>query len=227
MVFDQCDNLTTINVPAGLGKLPNGFLGNSPNLENLIIPEGIKEIQGSTLRRTVIKELNIPASVIYVYSLGELTHLVKITVAADSKRYMVVNNCLVERSEIYTMGTTYVRTDYTLAIVPKNGTVPDNGLLTGIDGYAFNGMVSSESIAVPDGVKRLEHYALTGIEGLKEVTLPSSLTYIGAYLFGYYPKLERIEFEGTVEQWKKISVDDRWYNGKAYSVVCSNGTVNG
>lgn len=86
-------------------------------------------------------------------------------------------------------------------------------------------------LVIPDGVTSLGNLGLRENNRITSVSLPSSLTYLG-YGFYYCTGLEKIEFRGTVEQWKTVKktyVDGNptWAEGLWYvsEVVCSNGSV--
>lgn len=226
-VVGQCDSLKTINVPLGLQILPKGFLNGCGSLENIIIPEGIREIYCNVLVGTAVKQLHIPASVYKIYGNSSLNTVEKITVAADSKHFYVKDDCLIQIHSIVSALGQYEEHELIKAL--KTGSVPNDGSVRVIAGYAFDGLESGGSFAVPDGVERLEHYALSGFGQLNEVTLPASLEYIGAEVFGSFSETEKIKFKGTVAQWNKITKDKEWnayaYGTKNYTVACMDGTI--
>ena len=226
-VAGQCVSLKTIHVPLGLQILPKGFLNGCGSLENIIIPEGISEIHCNALAGTAVKQLHIPASVYKIDGNNSLNTVEKITVAADSKHFYVKNDCLIQIHRI--VSALGQHEEHELVKVLKTGSVPDDGSVKVIAGYAFDGLESGGSFAVPDGVERLGHYALSGFGQLNEVTLPASLEYIGAQVFGSFTKTETIKFKGTIAEWNKITKDTEWNayaNGtKNYTVVCTDGTV--
>lgn len=215
-------------MPLGLQILPKGFLNGCGSLENIIIPEGIREIYCNVLIGTAVKQLHIPASVYNVYGNSSLNTVEKITVAADSKYFYVKNDCLIKINRKVSALGQYEEHELVKAL--KTGSVPNDGSVKIIAGYAFDGLESGGSFIVPDGVERLEHYALSGFGQLGEVTLPASLKYIGAEVFGSFSKTETIKFKGTVAEWNSITKDKEWnayaYGTKNYTVVCSNGTIS-
>ena len=147
---------------------------------------------------------------------NSLNTVEKITVAADSKHFYVKNDCLIQIHRI--VSALGQHEEHELIKVLKTGSVPDDGSVKVIAGYAFDGLESGGSFAVPDGVERLEHYALSGFGQLNEVTLPASLEYIGAQVFGSFSKTETIKFKGTVAEWNSITKDKEW-NAYAYGTV--------
>ena len=91
--------------------------------------------------------------------------------------------------------------------------------------HAFEGCSALENITIPNSVKRIGKYAFSGCKALKSITIPNSVTSIGQSAFSEctalksitipnsvtsigknaFEKHSAIKFEGTTEQWIKIS----------------------
>ena len=80
-----------------------------------------------------------------------------------------------------------------------------------------------------------KHYPVTKIaengfqeqDEIKSVTIPTSIKSIGAYAFADCTSLTTIKFEGTMAQWKAITLGENWnHNVPATEVTCSDGTVS-
>ena len=61
--FSNCKNLTTINFPRNVTKLPNNLLSGDVSLTGFTIPDSVTEIGNSAFANTGITEIEIPAGV--------------------------------------------------------------------------------------------------------------------------------------------------------------------
>ena len=68
-----------------------------------------------------------------------------------------------------------------------------------------------KSIVIPDTVVSISNNAFRSFYALESVTIPNSVTSIGNYAFLYCGGLNTVYYQGTEEEWKKISIDD-WGN---------------
>ena len=84
--------------------------------------------------------------------------------------------------------------------VPKQ---VENKPVRKILGYAFSTCDGLEEIALPDSITYIGAYAFDHCKSLKRITLPSSLRHIGAYALGNCPQLEEI----ILEEREEIEID--------------------
>lgn len=85
----------------------------------------------------------------------------------------------------------------------------------------------SGAIKLLHGVSNINRYAFQRCRYLTSVTVPSSLESIFSYAFFACGNLTRITFEGTVEQWNAIYLENDWNVGHLITeVVCSDGVVS-
>lgn len=56
--------------------------------------------------------------------------------------------------------------------------------------------------------------------------MPRSVTFIGEQAFAGCQSLDRIVFEGTVDEWNAIEKEDGWNLDSVDSVICQNGTID-
>ncbi len=80
-----------------------------------------------------------------------------------------------------------------------------------INSGMFSGCSNLEKFTVPDGVITIGDFAFSNCSRLKEITLPSSITFNGAdgRSFGYCENLEKVYFNGTIEQWAAMDFYDK------------------
>ena len=84
-------------------------------------------------------------------------------------------------------------------------------------------------VTVPDNIEYLDVYSFARCD-LTTISLPANLRYIDRFAFYDTPYLERIEFRGTKEQWKKVRKIPGWISGSSITdvekIVCKDGKVN-
>ena len=147
------------------------------SIETIIIPEGVKVIKGSFDRCFDIKNIYIPASVIYI---GERTFnshptmgypsfiksnvIEKIVVAEGNPYYHVKGNCLIEWSS------------QKIILGCNSSVIPDDGSVKIIGENAFANCKSIETIILPESIIELEYGAFYNCEKLKQVYITSSAT---------------------------------------------------
>lgn len=83
-------------------------------------------------------------------------------------------------------------------------------------------------ITIPDNIEYLDVNSFA-ISGLTTISLPATLRYIDRFAFYDTPYLERIEFRGTKEQWKKVRKIPDWISDysaiNVEKIICKDGKV--
>lgn len=81
-------------------------------------------------------------------------------------------------------------------------------------------------ITVPDNIEYIDVYSFARC-GLTTISLPATLKYIDKYAFFDTPYLERIEFRGTKEQWKKLRKIPDWVSSAVITNVKKVNCIDG
>jgi hypothetical protein len=82
------------------------------------------------------------------------------------------------------------------------------------------------SIKLPAGVTTIGSGAFYNCYSLKSIEIPASVTTIGGSAFYNCTSLRSITFEGTVAEWKAISIETYWnYDVPATVVHCIDGNI--
>lgn len=170
-MFNGCGQLSEVSLPTTLTNLGGeGTFGSGaafmecPNLTNIKIPAGIREIPESTFSGCI----NLTSVTIE----GEITSI------GNNAFY----NCNALASDlsfpaVTSLGSTVFIYCYALKSVELGGT------LENIPNETFYGCSSLEDVILGEGIKTIGEYAFNGCGALKTIAFPSTVTEIGANAF--------------------------------------------
>ena len=186
--FSGCTNLKSITIPDGVTSIGDAAFQYCKSLTSIIIPDGVTSINGNTFFGcSSLKSITIPDK---VTSIGSFAF-----VGCSSLTSIIIPDGVTMISYCAFQGCANL----------KSITIPDG--VTSIDGYAFQDCKSLKSIIIPDKVTSIGKYAFVDCGSLTSVTMPGSVINIGEYAFSGCDNLRKIYYNGTEEQWKKISID--------------------
>ncbi len=236
--FARCSELATVTFPDTLARIGSNvmwgtaYYRNADNWQNdilyvgqyaisakdvksLAVKEGTRLLADEFAGRTTLEEITLPESLIHVGFLpfcacGALS---RITVAAGNETYYSEGGCLVERAT------------RTVVLAANGAVLPDDGSIRAIGDHAFASRASLTSLDIPEGVVSIGRSAFESCEALNTLTIPATVTELGSYAFHGCDKLERVEFGGTMAQWREME-DGRTSLRGACKVICSDGTIS-
>lgn len=223
IAFDDCDNLRRVKLPEGI-EYKNLWAPDTIRFENMAIYKGYKnmEYMGDTIYYTegesedgkrfsiheVRDENGDKAFAIPEYFADYSTASIDMTV------YVIDG---IESVDASVFDKLPDRIFYESPV--KNVILSDN--LKVIDQLEFLGCYNLKSINLPEGLERIERCAFSSA-GLEEVTIPSSVSYIGEEAFEFCTSLKRIEIkEGNL---KTLGNDD-WHRLQCFNNIADNAEV--
>ena len=195
---------TSFNIPNEVETIFDGAFAHAWNLSKITIPNNIKNIGANVFYECNNLEFNIYNS---NYYLGNNTnpYLAFISVSDLSKSEYTIN----ENTKTIANYAFYNCTNLTSIEIPDS--------VTNIGDYAFYDCSSLTSIEIPNSVTSIESSVFSGCTSLTSVVIGDSVTSIGRFAFLNCTSLENVYYNGTIEDWCKISFSDYDSNPMYYA----------
>ena len=224
--FRKCTSLTSITLPDSIATIARGAFNGCSSLTTIVIPDSVtsighKAFAGCTsLKLEPTQEIEMSN---FKYRLLMHNHLAMVVDCYGEPKAIDVP------SEIHHEGVIYRVTsigDFAFNICSslRAITIPD-GVIS-IEYRAFFGCQSLTNITIPASVKSIGTEAFYDCSSLTSIVIPDSVTSIEWWAFCGCKSLTDITFQGTIAQWKKITLRDSWkHNIPAAVVHCTDGDV--
>ena len=99
-----------------------------------------------------------------------------------------------------------------------------------IGGKSFRKCSNLKFIHIPDSVNKIDSVAFEQCENLYFVSIPNQIEYFGKALFWNCPKLESIEYRGTIDEAKeqidKYKLNTKFtFGSQVKKLICSDGII--
>lgn len=96
-----------------------------------------------------------------------------------------------------------------------------------IGDFAFWCCKNLVSVSIPDSVWEIGNSAFSFCESLKSIKIPASVRTLGESAFRFCTALTEIEFDGTIEQWRRMEKRKDWhFKTPLKTVKCTDGEVS-
>ena len=204
-------NVRSIEIPENVTSMGSYVFSNSSNLTsikmNAVVPPAISSMSGSSY-----KKITIPAESFHAYRIasvwkdniliggdgvtvstgkvvaGDLGHVV-----LDEATYLQeVNKLIIDEGTLNNDDWNTIKSMTNLIEVDMSGVT-----MSSLPANAFDGRWAIESIKLPHNVTSIGNYALRGT-GIKEITLPESITTLGTDAFNNCDSLRTISIPETI-----------------------------
>ena len=182
--FSGCTGLTSIAIPNSVTTIGNAIFQKCTGLTSVTIPNSVTTIGENTFRNcTVLSSVTIPNS---VTTIGESAFN-----GCSSLNSIFIPNSVAYIGHNAFAGTAWLNNQ-------PNGMVYASKVV-----YKYKGtMPENTNIVLEDGTLGITDYALSGCNGLKTITIPNSVIFIGVEAFSGCTSLASV----TVENEKPIDI---------------------
>lgn len=191
--FDECKNLTTVQLPTTLKIIDSDAFNGCTALSKINLPKGLQELGSGTFAGcSSLTSLQIPATLTNLGDRGAGLHtfsgsgLTSISIPASVKRMA----------------------SYCFANCPNLTTVNINGSNLVIEYEAFRDCKKLSTVKMGAGVTSIDYSAFRGCSSLKNLTIGSNVTSIKSSAFYQCSLLKEIVIPDKVAE-----IDSRSYSG--------------
>ena len=251
--FEGCINLTSVTLPTNITEISWGTFEGCSSLTSITIPYGVTSIGNSAFRDCVsLTTIIIPNSVTSIgnYAFTDCSGLVSVTLSDGLTNIgeAVFSGCssltnIIIPNSVTTIGFVAFSGCSSLEsiIIPNSVTTIGSSAFSGckslesiiipnsvtnFEGSVFQGCTNLTNITIPSSIKTITSQTFYGCTGLTNITIPDNITKIGHYAFSYCSNLTRIDYNGTIEQWSDIYLEEEWDRDTIdYTVYCTDGTI--
>lgn len=195
--FTSCIKLKTVQLPDGMKEIKSYAFSDCYSLKKIAIPEGVTEIGSYAFANcSMLSAVTIPESVTEIgsYAFSRCTALDSLIIpdGVRAVRSYAFNGCISLAS---------VTLPDSLAKIEANAFLNTNimnyqsGDIKYLDGWVISCADTVTNAVIPDGTEGIADEAFSKCKKLSSVTLPDSLTHIGAKAFDNTPVIENQQSE--------------------------------
>ncbi len=229
--FINVENINTL-ILNGTVKIKYNAFYNCPDLENVIIGEGLEIIEKNAFENTKIESLSLPASLKEFTLPGMYTMLKDIKVSLDNPIFSSFDGVLYNKDMTKLICYPSNKEDKEFVIPStieelSREAFTNNRFIKKIDmskatelktisAYNFYNCIALNKVILPKYLKRIENSCFMDCMNLNEVVLPKTLTTIGTFSFLRSNK-EKVFLKVFVENFDSIEATMKWKNDPMYT----------
>lgn len=187
----------TLQVRPGTKTIVGGAMKELKNLKEIILSDTVTTIgEKAFYGCTGLKSVHFGKEIAQIGTgaFGQCSALESITVSSGNEMYCAKNNCLIRKQ------------DRTLVMGCKASQIPQDGSVTSIGPYAFEGCNGFTELTIPDTISTIEEGAFRDCNALKTVNLGNGVQVVGKQAFAECDVLSKINFGQSVH-----TIDDRGF----------------
>ena len=209
-VFQNCFSLKSVTICDGVTSIGEYMFYGCSQLTDIVIPNSVTTIQDHAFQKcSSLSTITIPHTVTHIGDnvFSECSKLTNINIPND----------------VVTIGGSAFSscTSLTSIVIPNNVTtiginafsgctnltsvvIPDSVITIGWGAFASCTQLSN--VVIGSGVTNIDEHVFNNCGNLTHITVPNSVTNIASMAFSYCRKIATVYFEGTEDQWGKITV---------------------
>lgn len=223
---NNCNSIKEIIIPGNVKTIEHYAFNESRYLTNVTLEEGVETIKACGFANCGIVNLTLPTSLREIGEEAFIRNYVKNVVIPEGVEkidegafwacgYLQSISFPSTVKEIGASVVAHAKELKTITLADNNKYFKvDNNVLFSYDMtrlIAFPGNHASFNYEIPNTVTRIDKEAFSSVKRLDDLTIPKSVTFIGAYCFRESTRLTSIKYLGTVIDWAQITKSEAYY----------------
>ena len=210
LAFSLCTGLKSVTIGNGVTCIDARVFWKCTGLTSITIPNSVTSIRSYAFEDcTGLKSITIPDSVKWIvnYAFNGCTSLKSVTIGngVTSIGEGAFSSCTGLTSIIIPDSVTFIGIYAFEGCTGLKSVTIGNGV-TSIGNDAFSSCTGLTSIIIPDSVTSIGSYAFNRCTSLTSIIIPDSVTSIGSSAFSNTVALTDVYYEGSSDEWNKISI---------------------
>ncbi len=206
--FEECTGLSNISLPSCLEKICNEAFSDCSSLKSITIPDSVTSIGDAAFYRSGLESVELSKNLTEIpyQCFARCENLTNITLPEGITS--IGRNAFSDCSSLKSITIPDSVTSIGDAAFYRSGleSVELSKNLTEIPYQCFARCENLTNITLPEGITSIGRIAFVGCSALTSITIPRSVTSIGNNAFFGCDNLKDVHYEGTEEEWGKITI---------------------